>query len=99
MSKGVSFMKCRFSDLKCKEVINVCSGLRMGFVSDAVINACTGQILSIVVPGQGKCLGLLGRDDDYVIPWECIRKIGDDIILVEIDEEHCREKRERRSWM
>ena len=37
-------------------------------------------------------LGLLGREDDYVLPWECIRRIGDDIILIDVEGAYRREK-------
>ena len=37
--------------------------------------------------GSGKICGILGSDGEYVIPFGCIKKIGPDIILVEICEE------------
>ena len=75
----------RFSSLKCKEVVNVCDGCRMGYVCDVEVDCRCGQIVAIVVPGKGKGFGLLGCREDFVIPWKCIRQIGDDIILVEGD--------------
>ena len=36
-----------------------------------------------------KRLGFLGYDAEYIIPFECIRRIGEDIILVEIKEDKC----------
>lgn len=75
----------RFSSLKCKEVVNICDGCRLGYVCDVEVDCRCGQIVAIIIPGKGRCLGLLGRGDDYVIPWKCIRQIGDDIILVEGD--------------
>jgi len=91
-------MQCSVADLRCKEVINVCTGFRMGFVCDVIINTATGQLLAIVVPGQCRFLGIIGREDDYVIPWECIRKIGDDLIIVEIKGECRREKHHKQPW-
>ncbi len=91
-------MRCRIADLRCKEVINICSGMRLGFVCDVLINDTTGQLLALIVPGPCRFFGLLGREDDFVIPWECIRRIGDDIIIVEISGECCREKRPKRPW-
>jgi len=90
-------MRCRFSDLRYKEVINVNDGFRMGYVCDIALNAVTGQILSILIPGQSKFFGFFGREDDFCIPWECIRRIGEDIILVDIDGEYKREKRTKRN--
>ena len=71
------------SDFRQKEVVNICDGRRLGFVCDVDINLEKGTLNAIVVPGCGKILGLFGGDDDYVIPWHCIKTIGDDIILVD----------------
>ena len=92
-------MRIRLLELKMREVINVCTGLRVGYVDDVIINIDSGQILALVVPGRCRFFGLFGREDDYVIPWECIKKIGDDIILVEISGSYKREKRVRRFWI
>ena len=48
---------------------------------------CTGEIEAIVIPGPGKICGFFGTDCEYVIPFSCIKKIGPDIVLVEIKEE------------
>ncbi len=91
-------MQCRIGDLRYKEVINVNTGLRLGFVSDGIFDAVTGQMKALVVPGQYKVLGLFGRGDDFIIPWDAIRRIGDDIILVEEDRVETREKKARARW-
>ena len=49
-----------------------------------------GIIAAIVVPGPCKLLGVAGRKDDYVIPWSCVKKVGPDIILVDIKPCDCR---------
>lgn len=87
---------CRIADLRCKEVINVCTGFRLGYAEDVTLDMTTGQLAAIVVPGPCKYFGLFGRTDDYVIPWNDIRRIGDDIILVESEAEEKREKRQVR---
>lgn len=91
-------MRCRIAELRCKEVVNICDGERLGFVYDAAVNTVTGQVAAIIVPGPCRYFGFFGREDDYVIPWECIRRIGDDIILIEVTGAHAREKRFRRPW-
>lgn len=70
-------------DLKLKEVINVIDGKRLGNITDIEIDVETGRLTAIVVPGVGKFLGLFGRNDDVIIPWDKIKKIGMDVILVE----------------
>lgn len=80
----------RSSDFRQKEVINIKDGRRLGFVCDVEINLENGRVEAIVIPGGGRIFGLIGRDNEYVIPWEKIKKIGEDIILVEMDDRFIR---------
>ena len=88
-------MSHRFTDLTCKEVICISDGRRLGFVSDAVIELPEGNVCAIVVPGPCRFFGLLGHREEYVISWKCIKRIGPDIILVDIKPEQCRIPRPR----
>jgi len=80
----------RTSDFREKEVINIKDGRRLGFVCDVEINLESGKIEAIVIPGDRRWFGLVGKDDEYVIPWDRIKKIGEDIILVELDDRYIR---------
>lgn len=92
-------MTIRFSQLQCKEVICVTDGRRLGYISDIRLEVPEGMVMSIVVPGPCRFLGLFGRHDDYVIPWSCIRRIGPDIVLVDVKPEDCRVPRSKLSWL
>ena len=83
-------MAVRFTDLHCKEVICVCDGQRLGFIADVEVQVPEGNIVAIIVPGPCRFLGLFGRKEDYCIPWCCIRRIGPDIVLVDVKPEECR---------
>ncbi len=72
------------SELKERDVVNILDGRRLGFVEDIEIDLNEGRVTAIVVPGRRRFLGLFGRTHDYVIPWEKIKKIGTDVILVEL---------------
>jgi len=72
-------------DLRQKEVINTNDGVRYGFVSDLVIDESEGKIKTLIVPGPGRVLGVFGRDQEYRIPWSKIKKIGEDIVLVDCE--------------
>lgn len=87
---------CRIADLRCKEVINLCDGCRMGYVGDVEIDVVCGRVIALVVPGRCRFFGLFGREEDSIIPWEAIDKIGDDIILVRHD--HPLPRRDRKKW-
>lgn len=81
---------CRASDIRQKEVINIADGRRLGFVGDVDINFEEGRIEAIVVPMGGKIFGLIGKENEFVIPWEKVKRIGEDIILVEMDDRSMR---------
>jgi YlmC/YmxH family sporulation protein len=87
---------CRFSEYQCREVINVCDGRRLGYVCDLEAELPEGRICAIYVPGPCRLFGVLGHDGYYRIPWSCVRRVGDDIILVEAELPGCRVGRERR---
>ena len=91
-------MTSYFSDLRYKEVIDIHTGLRLGCVCDLEFDDSEGRLVSLVTPGRSKLFGLLGREDDYVLPWGCIVRIGGDIILVEAKGEFMRRKRQRRPF-
>ena len=82
-------MGMRITELNCKEVICLADGQRLGFVSDVEVTVPEGKVVSLIVPGPCRFLGLLGRREDYVIPWGCIRRIGPDIILVDTKPGEC----------
>lgn len=77
-------MVARYSEFRCKEVINIMDGSRLGYVNDLEMDQDCGKILAIIVPGPCRFLGLFGRETDFVIPWPCIRRVGDDTILVDV---------------
>lgn len=87
-------MSCRFTELRCKEVICLSDGRRLGFISDVLVEVPEGSVCAIVVPGPCRVLGLMGRKEDYVIPWSCVRRIGPDIVLVDVQPEQCSRPRE-----
>ena len=87
-----------FSDLHEKEVIDIHSGRRLGYVYDAEFDDAEGRLVSLVTPGKAKLFGLLGREDDYVLPWSSIARVGRDIILVDSKESLSRRKRKKQSF-
>ena len=75
----------RIGDLHYKEVINISTGQRLGYVSDLEFDMQTGKVRSFIVPGPRRLWGLLPGDTDYIFPWESIIRMGDDTILITSD--------------
>jgi YlmC/YmxH family sporulation protein len=76
----------RYSELKQKEVINICDGKRLGGIVDLEIECETGRLLAIVVPTPFSLAAVFrGDPSGHVIPWASVVKIGDDAVLVQVD--------------
>ena len=88
-------MDCRRTDLRYREVVNISTGCRLGYVSDVIFSLPEGKICALIVPGPAKFFGLLGREEDYILPWSCITQMGSDIILIDGKADIRRGRRER----
>ena len=74
------------AELRQKDVINTRDGRSLGKVMDIEFCLCDGRITAIVVPGEFRFGHMLrGERAGIVIPWEMICKIGDDVILVDVE--------------
>ena len=85
---------CRLCELKCKEVINICDGARLGFIFDIDMDPESGKIFSFIVKGRALFGWPFSRCEEYIVPLCNIEKIGEDIILVKL--ENCCTRRRRR---
>lgn len=75
----------RLSELGDREIIDVTTGSRHGDLADAelLFDEKNGKIKSILVPSSRSRMGFMGGQELQEIPWHNIRKIGEDIIIVE----------------
>jgi YlmC/YmxH family sporulation protein len=78
-------MTCSIAELRNKEIICKLNGMRMGNVDDVELDISNGRLVSIVIYGRGKVMGLFGKSEDIVIPWDNIDVIGEDTILVKCE--------------
>ena len=75
-------------ELSQKEFINLNNGERLGIIADAdiLVDEKTGKILSFLMPERKLQFKLFGESEDIEIPWDSIRKIGNDMIIVELED-------------
>ncbi|KKI93728.1 hypothetical protein WQ54_01340 [Bacillus sp. SA1-12] len=73
------------SEFQTKDVVNVSDGKKLGNIDDFDINVTNGKIQAIIINSHGKMLGFFGKDEEFVIPWRNIVKIGEDVILVRMN--------------
>lgn len=77
----------RVSDLRLLDVVNVKDGRRLGAIKDLDLDLERGAVKGVIVPGPSKSWGLFGsgKTEDYIIPWDRVKKIGVDVILVDVN--------------
>lgn len=74
----------KFLDLREKDVINIFDGKKFGKVCDLEVDVKIGKVDVIVVLVLFFVGNIFFKEKDYVILWDKIKKIGEDVILVEI---------------
>ncbi len=82
-------MTCRIAELRNKQVVCVKSGEIIGYISDIEINTKTGNLQSLVIFGKPKLMGLFGKYEDIIIPWNDIEVIGQETVLVKSESPYC----------
>ena len=65
-------MGCSIAELRNKEVICKLNGTRIGNVDDVELDINNGRLVSIIIYGKGKIMGVFGKSEDIVIPWSDI---------------------------
>ncbi len=76
----------KISEFRQKEVLDIATGKRLGYICDMEIDDASGRIISVTVP-SGKLFSSIMKNSDRIIPWENIEKIGKDMILVRGEED------------
>jgi len=78
-------METSFLELKCKQVINTVDGKCLGHITDIIFDVGSACALGFIVPQPGEGFwGLFKSNKDLFIPFNCVCKIGVDVVLVEL---------------
>lgn len=76
MSKGIDFRQ--------KEVVEINTGKIIGFVVDIDAEFDIGSIKNIIVAQTSGILKSITGKNNITIPWDKIKLIGEDVILVDL---------------
>jgi len=69
-------------ELQSKDVINVVDGTKMGRITNMEIDITTGKINSIIVQTNTRFMNFFTGNNNVVIPWNQIVKIGGEVVIV-----------------
>ena len=73
----------RISDLQLKDIVNINDGKKIGRIIDVEING-DGLITYFVVEEKRGISNFLGKETETTITFNQIKKIGSDVILVDV---------------
>ncbi|KAA0547886.1 YlmC/YmxH family sporulation protein [Bacillus sp. BGMRC 2118] len=79
----------RLSELSGKEIVDLKKAERLGILgqTDLEIDETTGHIKAFIIPTI-KWFGFRKQGSEIKVPWHHIKKIGTDMIIIDIPEEH-----------
>lgn len=85
----------RLSKLGGKEIVNLSDGGRLGVLaeSDLLIEEKNGKIRALLVPDMKNQFSIFSDKNFLEIPWDCVRKIGNDMIIIELEDDKSSRKR------
>lgn len=72
------------NNIKSMEVIDVNSGAKVGFIKDLIVDCENYKIISLLIPSQK--MSWFNKNNNIEIPWENVKKIGVDVILIDGEE-------------
>lgn len=80
----------RLSTIGGKEIVNLCDGSRLGIIaeSDLLIDERTGKIHALLIPESRGFFSIFSSNALTEIPWNAIRKIGNDMIIIELENDY-----------
>lgn len=71
------------ANLKDMEVIDINTGIKLGFIRDLKVNCKEHKIISIILPSQTGKVSFFSKNEDLEVPWDNVKKIGIDVILID----------------
>ncbi|MBP3344825.1 MAG: YlmC/YmxH family sporulation protein [Clostridia bacterium] len=77
-------METTFLELRCKEVVNVIDGRRLGHINDLVFDLGSARVLGFILPGEKTGWNIFKSCEQLFVPYGCIVRIGEDTILIEL---------------
>jgi len=76
----------KISDLKTMRIVNLANGKILGKISDLIMDVDRGYVKAIVMPGDIRWPAFWSSEKAVEVPWDKIKKIGQDVIIVDLPE-------------
>jgi YlmC/YmxH family sporulation protein len=79
------------SELAGKEIVNLHDGAKLGLIGDSDIKINNnGKIEALIISSRSGYTWFFNRNNEkegdfVVVPWKAIKKVGSEVIIVDID--------------
>lgn len=77
-------MICSMTELKDKDIINICTGENLGYADDVCLDTKTAAVTGLIIYGKPRYFGIFGPREKCIVKYSNIKLIGKDVILAEI---------------
>ena len=75
-------MICSLEEIHSKEVIDLGTGERLGYIDDIRFDTDTSEVTSLIIYGTRKPFSFTAHENDIEIPCSAIEVVGAETILV-----------------
>ena len=72
----------KFQELQKKDVVSFNDGVKLGKIYDLEINVQSGAIEKVIIQENLKLSNLFSSSNCIELPFDCIDKIGEEVIIV-----------------
>ncbi len=73
----------KLSDLQKKDIIKIDTGLKLGKIIDIEFDPDNGKMIKLIVENNKGIRSMFSSEYDYEVDYNNIKKIGEDVILIE----------------
>lgn len=74
----------KLSELQKKDIINIKDGKKIGKIIDVYFDEISGYMIKFVIEKTHFVKSLFSNTDEIVIKFSQIKKMGEDVILIDI---------------
>jgi YlmC/YmxH family sporulation protein len=92
-------VECTLKELRNKEVINIYNGERLGYIDDIRLDTQNHAVTTFIIYGRERLFGLLGKQSDILIDCSQIHLVGEETILVSVENVQYEEPSEKRTFL
>ena len=74
----------RLSELQKKDIVNIKDGKKIGKIIDVYFDKTSGYMIKFIIEKTHFVKSLFSNTDEIVIKFSQIKKMGEDVILIDI---------------